>query len=127
NEGADVNAKAVCGNTPLHHACIQGSVDILTLLLNEGADANARNPNGNTPLHLAAFHNNLEVAKLLLNVGVDPTIKNNNGQTTLMFESYTLRMENEVIKFLKLKEHNSKVVSSSNNKIDAQALKDELN
>jgi len=120
--GADVNKDNDHGHTPLHLACWRDSLDIIKFLLNTGADVNAKSAGGYTPLHEACVRDYLDIIKLLLNAGADPTIKNNKGQTPLMCASSKECKENETIKFLKLK-----AISSSNNKIDAQALKDELN
>ena len=50
--GADVNARADDGSTPLHYACKSATV----ILVLNGADVNAKANNGRTPLHVAV-HN----------------------------------------------------------------------
>ncbi len=47
---ADVNAKDVNGNTPLHHAADMCNLDSARLLLAHKADVNAVNLAGETPL-----------------------------------------------------------------------------
>jgi ankyrin repeat protein len=51
--GANVNARAEGGATPLHHAA-RGRLAVVTALLRAGADPRARTANGRTPLHAAA-------------------------------------------------------------------------
>ena len=66
--GADVNAKADDGCTPLHDAAWSGYKEIVELLITAGADVNAGDKNGATPLDLAAIGNqvkNTETADLL--------------------------------------------------------------
>jgi len=54
NAGADVNAKNIHGNTPLHPACRHKfSMDIVKLLVDAGADLKATNLDGETPLMYA--------------------------------------------------------------------------
>ena len=50
--GADVNAKADSGRTPLHNATWIGHNEIAELLIAGGADVNAKYENGITHLHL---------------------------------------------------------------------------
>ena len=52
DKGADVNAKAVGGQTPLHVNTIQ--LEVAELLIDKGADVNAKSDdNGDTPLHVS--------------------------------------------------------------------------
>jgi len=81
--GADPNAKAKYGATPLHEAALNGRVDIVTLLLEHGADPNAQVKSGMTPLHLAASKGHVDVAKLLLKHGADPNAQDKHGNTPL--------------------------------------------
>lgn len=46
NDGADVNARDGCGDTPLHNALMNGKWSIAELLLDAGADVSAENAEG---------------------------------------------------------------------------------
>jgi ankyrin repeat protein len=57
--GADANAKANNGGTPLHYAAANGYKDVAELLLASKADVNAKSSGGETPLRLAADYKDL--------------------------------------------------------------------
>lgn len=90
NSGADINAKDLGYNTPLHHAvCFDIyvldvetknpkdiSAEIIRFLIENGANLNAKNALGNTPL-LVAQPNNWEI---LLKAGANITATNNAGR-----------------------------------------------
>ena len=52
-EGADVNAKAGFGSTPLHDAAFSDLKEVAELLIANGADVNVKSKFGETPLDLA--------------------------------------------------------------------------
>ncbi|MCY4540945.1 MAG: ankyrin repeat domain-containing protein, partial [Rhodobacteraceae bacterium] len=55
--GADLNARAKFGWTPLHSAAsFSETPAVMQVLLDAGADLNARDEGGLTPLHYAAGH-----------------------------------------------------------------------
>jgi len=58
---SDVNVQNQCGNTPLHEAYFQGSLDIVNLLLANDADVNIENYKKQKPgqlLELSEVQNN---------------------------------------------------------------------
>jgi ankyrin repeat protein len=63
--GADVNAKAESGWTPLHEAARSGRKEIAELLIDKGADVDAKIEAGLRPLDLAIMRNRTETADLL--------------------------------------------------------------
>ena len=83
-KGADVNAKADDGATPLYLAITSSRIDIIKLLLEKGADVNAKTDDGGqTPLHRAVMHSTLDIIKLLIEKGADVNVKDQNGHTPL--------------------------------------------
>jgi ankyrin repeat protein len=63
--GADVNARAAGGYTPLHIAAFHDDVAIVNALLAHGAAADARDDNGKTPLAIAEEQGQALVARRL--------------------------------------------------------------
>jgi len=83
-KGADVNAKAKGGYTPLHFAAVaEENAEIVEFLVSNGADVNAKTDTGSTPLHVAAVNGNVEIVKFLVSKGADVNAKNNAGKTPL--------------------------------------------
>ncbi|MEG4068866.1 ankyrin repeat domain-containing protein [Microcoleus sp. Pol11C2] len=82
-KGADVNAKAAYGWTPLHSAALSDRIKVAQTLIAKGADINARTGSqyfDGTPLF---FARSPEMAKLLIAKGADVNAKNTNGLTPL--------------------------------------------
>ena len=89
--GANVNAAAVNGKTPLHLAA--GPLDapegwprpnntaVVDILIRHGAALDASDARGRTPLHHAAFRGYSEAAELLLGAGANATHRNGRGKT----------------------------------------------
>ena len=63
--GADVNARAAGGYTPLHIAAFHDDVSIVNTLLAHGAAAEARDDQGRTPLTIAEAQGQTHVARRL--------------------------------------------------------------
>jgi ankyrin repeat protein len=77
------NIKDEAGNTPLHHAAMIGSVEMIEYLLSKGADINAQNTQLNTPLHEAIQNGKDEISALLIENGADLKKTNIHHQTPL--------------------------------------------
>ena len=75
--GADPNARAEEGDTPLHRT---SDTVLVAGLVRAGADVNARNDMGETPLHLARRRNRLPAIRKLLEFGADPEARDNAGR-----------------------------------------------
>jgi ankyrin repeat protein len=86
------------GETPLHMAAIEGSVDIVRFLITQGADVNAVNNRGQTPLHMACYYNRLDIVKYLVSRGADIDAGTEHTQTPLLFAIFNDHIE--VIKYL---------------------------
>ncbi len=72
DKGADVNAIAASGLTPLYLATLNGNKDLVELLITKGADVNTHDKKYRiTPLHLAAEDGHKEIIMLLLESGAD--------------------------------------------------------
>lgn len=98
--GAEVNVRNTNGDTPLHTAAEEGSVEMLRLLLRHGADLDARNDQGETPLYRIIFRGELHeypdrmaALKLLLRNGANPNIPDNEGETPLSLVSGDTTLE----------------------------------
>ncbi|KAH9081456.1 ankyrin repeat-containing domain protein [Lactarius deliciosus] len=82
----DINYQDGIGNTALHYAAKEGSLDVLNELLEyDGCDVDyTNNIEGATPLHLAVKIEEPELRALivdsLLDAGADPRIKDKEGQ-----------------------------------------------
>lgn len=83
--GADVNAAAGNGSTPLHKAAFYNNLAGAKLLIAKGASVNggAQTEDG-TPLHASVANGDyVEVAQLLVDQGADLNAKDALGQTPL--------------------------------------------
>jgi ankyrin repeat protein len=76
--GADVNARAQGGYTPLHVAAGLGNMTMVAFLAENGANLNAKDPRG-TPLGAAVLQGQLEVVKFLIGHGADVNAGDEGG------------------------------------------------
>lgn len=91
--GADPNAAAPHGYTPLMLACTHGSAAMRRLLMHaKGVNLNATNEDGNTALILAAQQCNATLLQELISAGADVNLCNNSGYPAL---SYALALKSE--------------------------------
>ncbi len=82
--GANVNARAVDGTTPLHWAARADDLATVEMLLGAGGNAAVQDRYGVTPLYLAAENGSARVIAALLDAGVDPNAVSPIGETALM-------------------------------------------
>ncbi|XP_017461044.1 PREDICTED: ankyrin repeat and sterile alpha motif domain-containing protein 1B-like [Rhagoletis zephyria] len=74
-----INSQDVNGYTPLHHACLNGHINIVRILLAHNAVPDMPDIRGSTPLYLAAWAGHDEIVKQLLLQ--TPKAANPNAQT----------------------------------------------
>ena len=96
----NVNCRDRFNNTPLHHACKSGKIDVINCLLTEGkADPTCTNDLQNAPIHTAALEGQIEALKYLMSSrNVDPKVANKNEDTVLHMACS--RGHYSVVKFL---------------------------
>ncbi|CAM9328717.1 unnamed protein product [Choristocarpus tenellus] len=75
-------------STPLHYACREGNLDIVTGLINFSANLEARNKDNLSPLHVAAGMGHIEVTKRLLDNGAKMEAEDNALYTPLWRAAY---------------------------------------
>ncbi|XP_069577815.1 protein phosphatase 1 regulatory subunit 12C isoform X1 [Brachyistius frenatus] len=96
-----INCSNADGITALHQACIDGSMDIVTFLLERGASVNQVDSEGWTPLHVAASCGYPDIADFLLQRGASLSAVNCDGDVPLdialdettesLLQDYTLK------------------------------------
>jgi len=80
---AAVNAQDLQGETPLHHALIQRSPEMVAFLIARGADVNQRDRDGWTPIMTAAYCDDAADVRVLAAHGADPNTVSAQNLTPL--------------------------------------------
>ncbi|XP_039889355.1 protein phosphatase 1 regulatory subunit 12C isoform X1 [Simochromis diagramma] len=98
---AIINCSNADGITALHQACIDGSIEMVTFLLELGASVNQVDNEGWTALHVAASCGHADITEFLLQEGASLTAVNCDGDvpadialdetTESLLQSYTRR------------------------------------
>ncbi|KAK5993578.1 Ankyrin-R [Cladobotryum mycophilum] len=96
-DSKDMNAKDICGWTPLHYAAISGHKEI-DRLWNDGMDANAQDLRGRTPLHYASWCGHTDFVDCLVKKGATIDVQDRDGASPLHFAA--LQGHLDVIKLL---------------------------
>ncbi|TGK50773.1 ankyrin repeat domain-containing protein [Leptospira kanakyensis] len=81
-QGADLNATDIWGDTALHQRS-RSRISDIKILLELGADLHFKNQSGETPLHTAALAQNPKAYEMLLQKGANLHERNNRGLTAL--------------------------------------------
>lgn len=81
-------------NTPLHYACMTGSLEMVKLLISKGADVDAENYVKETPLLQAVYNGNSEIVEILLKNGADVEVRTENDRTALMIAATNGNLKN---------------------------------
>ncbi|KAL5318159.1 hypothetical protein ACEPPN_013218 [Leptodophora sp. 'Broadleaf-Isolate-01'] len=94
--GADVNAKAIVGNTPLHFAAERGAISSARHLVDNGALANLENEDGMMPWMIAEQQKHTEL-KFALEIAARHAaqVKNTDGECTELVLGNTDNQPNE--------------------------------
>ena len=71
------------GDTALHHACRNGDLAVVRILVKGGADVNRMNEGGHFPLYCAAGHGHAETVRYLLQQGADTDQRMKDGKDIL--------------------------------------------
>lgn len=87
--GADADARAADGSTPMTYAAHFGDLDSVRALLAAGGDPNLTNRYGVGPLHEAALRADSSLLGLLLDAGASVDLALPQGETPLMLASRT--------------------------------------
>lgn len=81
----DANTRYHLGRCLLHHACSEGNLELVRVLIcNHNADNSVRDKHFNTPLHLAALCGNHDVVLVMIKeFGIDSAVRGHRGKTLL--------------------------------------------
>ncbi|XP_077940612.1 caskin-1 isoform X9 [Gasterosteus aculeatus] len=79
----NVNFQDTDGFSPLHHASLNGNLELITLLLESQAAVDIRDQKGMRPLHYAAWQGKAEPMKMLLKSGSSVNGQSDEGQIPL--------------------------------------------
>lgn len=102
SKDADVNAKDITGETPLHYATfstLKNKKEMVELLISKGADPNAKNDRGRTVLMRAILYGSIDLVEALLRNGADVNVQDNNGDTALNVAEKL--MKHKIVQLLK--------------------------
>jgi ankyrin repeat protein len=102
SQRADLAARDLNGDTPLHMAAANGSSEMVKLLLDHSARPTAPNKDGETALHMCARYalGNMDVARSLVASGADLNIVDARNQTLLHHLVVNRRFGNKELYFL---------------------------
>nr|KMM70937.1 ankyrin repeat and SOCS box protein 10 [Coccidioides posadasii RMSCC 3488] len=87
DDGANIRAKNIDGETALHDAVRNGSLSMVQLLLDRGVDAEVADSKGAKALYIAAETGDLELVELLLRFDVDVESFNPVAQSTAFHQA----------------------------------------
>ncbi|XP_077061424.1 caskin-1 isoform X4 [Siphateles boraxobius] len=83
----NVNFQDTDGLSALHHAALNGNVELIALLLESQAVVDIKDQNGMRPLHYAAWQGKCEPMKMLLKAGSSVNSQSDEGQIPLHLSS----------------------------------------
>ena len=83
--GANVDARAINGSTPLYYAAEADRPKAVRLLLDHGADSNIPGRRGERRLAAAAVNGNADAVALLIKRGADPNALDDDGKGAMVY------------------------------------------
>ena len=89
-QGQDVNLTTVSGETPLHHACLEGNAFTTEYLLKHKADVAVTNKYGENPFHYACRRGVEKTVSLLLEAGAEPNAAVSFLLSCLLYDSFSI-------------------------------------
>ncbi|CAG2207408.1 ANK [Mytilus edulis] len=110
-KSVDYAFDVVAGSSPLHFACFEGNIDIVSCLLDHNANINMTKEDGTTPLFLHVKIGHEDIVRLLLDKGADTQICRLDGASPL-----TIATDNghtSIVMMLKITQRKKKVKLSS--------------
>ena len=121
--GASVNHKDLCGETPLFYSVLNGHSDVTQYLIESGANVNEQSDQKATPLHLAVLNCRLSCISCLIKNGANTNIKDNLGKTP--YELAKERKNETVLEYFddKLRNYNETI---NNLQAQNESLKGEV-
>ena len=133
--GANLEAKANDGNTPILDASQYKHFELVKIFIKSGANVNAKDDQGKTPLRYSALYGNTETVMLLLENGATPTeelrqlVIQRQKSSEYEKESYEkiLKLFDEYFKQQELKAALNIQGSTSSNMLGSAAVPDDPN
>jgi ankyrin repeat protein len=111
--GANVNVKALAGESPLHHAASAGNISAILGFLAHGADIDAVDDYGRSALHLAR---NVSTASILLESGINASLHCTLGGPAEDYLASPLLFRQNIHAFLKSIREQAALERSTSNK-----------
>lgn len=84
----DINAQNICGQTPLHCACLHGNDNAVRAFLRRGAEINIQDADGVPSMHHVAMYGGEDTMQLLVEAGADESIADNMGNAPIHWAAY---------------------------------------
>ncbi|EAY27141.1 ankyrin repeat domain-containing protein [Microscilla marina] len=85
------------GMTALHHAALNGNLELVKKLMAKGADMKIQNKEEETPFAVAVFYKNLGVAKYFLSKGANPNQLGRYKKPVIMHAAATTRRNRHIL------------------------------
>ena len=91
--GADVEALAADGATPMHIAAQNAHLEVVRTLVEAGADVEAQKARGSRPMHIAAAHGQVDAMRTLRELGADIEAMDAAGRRPVYYAAHYKQTE----------------------------------